>query len=74
MDNAQTKLEFLTYKVRKFTIDYLKTIAKKMKKQRMNLELKLNNLESNLNSQENRKLYNHYKNDLEIFVITLLIA
>ena len=29
------------------------------------LELKLKNLESNLNYGENRRLYNHYKNDLE---------
>ena len=31
----------------------------------INLELKLKNLESNSNFEENRKLYNHYKNDLE---------
>ena len=49
----------------KFTIDYSKTIAGKRKKQRISLDLKLKNLESNLNSEENRKLYNHYKNDLE---------
>ena len=50
----------------KFTIDYLKTISKRRKKkQRINLELILKNLENNLNSEENRKLYNHYNNDLE---------
>ena len=47
-----------------------KTLLKKRKKQRINLELKLKNLDSNLNSRENRKLYNHYKNDLE----TMLMA
>ena len=29
MENAQTKWEFLKCDIRKFTIDYLKTIAKK---------------------------------------------
>ena len=29
MENAQTKWEFLKGDIRKFTIDYLKTIAKK---------------------------------------------
>ena len=56
--------------IRKFTNDYSKNIAKKRKKQRINLELKLKNLDSNLNSRENRKLYNHYKNALE----TMLMA
>ena len=37
----------------------------KKEKQRINLELKLKNLESNLKSEENRKLYNYCKNDLE---------
>ena len=66
MKKSQKKQEFLKYEIRKFTIDYLKTISKKRKKkQRINLELILKNLESNLNSEENRKLYNHYNNDLE---------
>ena len=56
--------------IRKFTNDYSKNIAKKRKKQRINLELKLKNLDSNLNSRENRKLYSHYKNALE----TMLMA
>ena len=46
----------LKYVIRKLTIDYSKTIAKKGKKQRINLKLKLKNLERNLNSEENRKL------------------
>ena len=65
MENLQTKWEFLKYKIRKFTINYSKTIAKKRKKQRINLELKLKNPENNLNSEEKRKLYNDCKNDLE---------
>ena len=32
MENAQTKWEFLKYEIRKFTIDYWKTIVKKGKK------------------------------------------
>ena len=31
----------------------------------IDLEQKLKNLENNLTSEENRKLYNHYKNELE---------
>ena len=31
----------------------------------INLELNLKNFESNLNSEGNRKLYRHYKSDLE---------
>ena len=38
------------FEIRKFTIDYSKSIAKKGK-QTINLELKLTNLESNLNSK-----------------------
>ena len=65
IENIQAKWEFLKYEIRKYTIDYSKTIPKKGNKQRINLALKLKNLESNLNSEENRKVYNHYKNDLE---------
>lgn len=46
-------------------MDYSKNIAKQRQQQRFNLELKLKNFESNLNSEENRTLYKHYKNDLE---------
>ena len=59
------KMGIFKIRIRKFTIDYSKAIAKKREKQRIHLELKLKNLESNLNSEENRKLYNHYKKDLE---------
>ena len=55
------------FKIRNSNIHYylLKNHCQKMGKQRIILELKLTNLESNLNSAENRKLYNHSKNDLE---------
>ena len=39
MEKAQTKWEFLKYEIQKFTIDYWKIIAKKRKKQRIDLEL-----------------------------------
>ena len=65
MENVQTKWVFLKYEIRKFTIDYSKTIAKKEKMQTINLELKLKHLENNSDSEENRKLYNYCKNDLE---------
>ena len=48
MKNGQTKWKLLKHEIQKFAIDYSKTIAKKSKKQRINLELKLKNLESNL--------------------------
>ena len=48
MENGQTKWKLLKHEIQKFTIDYSKTIAKKSKKQRINLELKLKNLERNL--------------------------
>ena len=63
----QTKWEFLKYEVWRFNIDYSKTIAKKGKQRSVNLELKLKYLENNLKSEENWKLYNHCKNDLETF-------
>ena len=50
---------------RKFSIYYSKQLIKK-EKNRINSELKLKNLQTNLNSEENRKLlYNHCKNDSE---------
>ena len=64
-EDAQMKWEFLKYEIRKFTIDYSKKAAKIRKQQKINLEQKLKNLENNLTSEENRKLYNHYKNELE---------
>ena len=52
---VQTKWKFFKYEIRKFTIDYSKNAAKR-KKQQM--------IKNNLTSEENRKLYSHYKNDL----------
>ena len=63
--DSQMKWEFLKYEIWKFTIDYSKKPAKIRKQEKTNLEQKLKNLENNLTSEENRKLYNHYENELE---------
>ena len=65
LEDAQMKWEFLKFEIRKFTIDYSKTAAKIRKQHKIDLEQKLKNLENNLTSEENGKLYNHYKNELE---------
>ena len=65
IEDAQMKWEFLKYEIWKFTIDYSKTAAKIRKQHKIDLEQKLKNLENNWTSEENRKLYNHYKNKLE---------
>ena len=53
------------YQNRKYIIYYSKQLTKR-EKSRINSELKLKNLQINLNSGENRKLlYNHCKNDWE---------
>ena len=54
IENAQTKWEFLKYEIQTFTIDYSKLLIKKGKK-KINWELKLKSLWSNLNSEENGK-------------------
>ena len=53
--------EFLKYEIRKFTNYYSKTAAKIRKQHKIDLEQKLKNLENNLTSEENRQLYNYYK-------------
>ena len=59
-EDAQWKWEweFLKYEIQKFTTDYSKKAAKVRKKHKINFE-------NNLTSEENRKLYTHYKNELE---------
>ena len=49
---VQTKWKSFKYEIRKFTVDYSKNAAKR-KKQQM--------IKNNLTSEENRKLYSHYK-------------
>ena len=64
LKDAQTNWKFLKYEIRRFTIDYSKTAAKK-RKDKTDLEQKLKDLANNVTSEQNRKLYNHYKNKLE---------
>ena len=45
--------------------NFSKIAAKIRKQHNTDLEQKLKNLENDLNSEENRKLYDHYKNKLE---------
>ena len=52
-------------KLENFANDYSKTAARIRKQHKIDLEQKLKNLDSNLTFEENRKLYNHYKNKLE---------
>ena len=63
LEDAQMKWEFLKNEIRKFTTDYSKTAAKIRKQHKTDLEHKLKNLENNLTSEKNRKLYNHYKSE-----------
>ena len=64
-EDEQMKWQFLKFEIRKFTIDYSKIAAKIRKQHKVNLEHKLKNLQNNLTSEKYRKLYNHYKNELE---------
>ena len=63
IEDAKMKWEFLKYEIWKFTIDYSKTAAKIRKQHKIDLEHKLKNLENDI--EENRKPYNHYKNEVE---------
>ena len=65
LEGAQMKQEFLKYEIRKFTNDYSKTAAEIRKQHKIDLEHKLKNLGNNLISEENRKLYNYCKTQLE---------
>ena len=59
------KSEYLKYEIGTFTIHYSKTAVKIKKQHNIGLEHRLKNLENNLTSEENRKLYDHYKNELK---------
>ena len=63
--NAQLKWELLKYKIRKFTINYSKKLAKERKENKTLLENKLKELEGNLNTEDNLQSYNICKNELE---------
>ena len=65
LEDAKMKWEFLKYEIWKFTVDDSKRVAKIRKQHKVDLEHKLKNLENNLTSEEDRKLYNRYKKELE---------
>ena len=68
MESAQTnqiKWELLPYKICKFEITYSKKISQNTRSQ-CELEKKLKELESNLNSEANFNEYTKCKKDLEL--------
>ena len=58
----QARREYLKYEVRKFSIKFSEAQAKKLRFERVLLEKKLKNLESNMNNHEE---YNDCKTQLE---------
>ena len=58
----QVRWEYLKYEVRKFSIKFSKAQAKKLRWEKVLLEKKLKNLESNMNNHED---YNNCKTYLE---------
>ena len=58
----QARWEYLKYEVRKFSIKFSEAQAKKLRFERVLLEKKLKNLESNMNNHEE---YNDCKTQLE---------
>ena len=64
--NAQLKWELLKYKIYKFTIDYIKLKAKERRKQQAYLKSGLEKIENNLESSENLRKYESFKNNWEL--------
>ena len=64
--NVQLKWELLKYEIGKFTIDYTKREAKKRRKRQAYLESELKKLENNLESSDNLRKYESFKNNLEL--------
>ena len=58
----QVRWEYLKYEVKKFSIKFLNVQAKKRRLERVLLEKKIKNLESNMNNHEE---YNNCKAQLE---------
>ena len=65
LSNCQIKWELLKDKVWKFTINYIKQIAKEKRQQRIELENQLKILEKNLDEDDNLSKYNNIKNELD---------
>ena len=63
--DSQIKWEFLKYQIRKFTIKFSKMRAKEERKQREELETTWKLFEKNLSIEENQRLYDKYKRNVE---------
>ena len=61
----QVKWELLKYSIRKATIEYTKKVAKERRKRKDELEYRLRQLEKNIHVEENLKLFNEARNELE---------
>ena len=62
--DSQTKWEYLKYKIRKFTISYSKTKAKKNREKKTFLENRLKSLEKNINSENDKAEYENCRQEL----------
>ena len=62
----QIKWELLKYEILKFVITFSRRTSQNTKKSQCELEKKLKELESNLNSEANFNEYTKCKNDLEL--------
>ena len=63
--DSQIKWEFLKYQIRKSTIKFSKMRAKEERKQREELETTWKLFEKNLSIEENQRLYDKYKRNVE---------
>ena len=63
--DSQIKWEFLKYQIRKFTIKFSKMRAKEERKQREELETTWKLFEKKLSIEENQRLYDKYKRNVE---------
>ena len=55
----------MKHEIRKFTTKYLKNLAKEWKENRTSLEIKLKELEGNLDTEDNIQSYNIYVKKLD---------
>ena len=63
--SGQLKWEFLKCEIRKFTIHYIKGLAKIRKQKTLNLESELKKLDISLDDANNLGKYNSIKDELE---------
>ena len=63
--DEQLRWEYLKYEIRKFTVQFSKENAKKMKLERVCLENRIKHLESDLKNQNGNEEYDECKNKLE---------